>query len=203
MKRMLSLMGMICCAAVIPCLAADQPKDNNKATEHYAVALSGYDGAVTNQVMTALDYEKLKKQVDTEAAIFKKVLKLTEQDWKSSNAAKKKPFLPSVISRKKLDVYGPYTDVGRATDKVAELNSAQKEKADQQQKSADLMRNGLSENQKTKLDKKAKDDEAAYNVIRKTFENRMNKELESLSQAQASSNAAPSQAKVPASNAAK
>jgi hypothetical protein len=202
MKRMLSLTGMICCAAVIPCLAADQPKDN-KALENYAVSFSGYDGAVTNQVMTAAAYEKLKKEVDAEAAIFKKVLKLTEQDWKASNAVKKKPFLPSVISKKKLEVYGPYTDIGRAVDKVAELNSAEKDKADQQRKSADFMRNGLSENQKTKLDKKAKDDEAAYNVIRKTFENRMNKELDSLSQAQASSNATPSQAKAPAANAAK
>jgi hypothetical protein len=203
MKRILSLAGLICCASVIPCLAAEQPKDNNKATEHYAVALSGYDGAVTNQVMTALDYEKLKKQVDTEAAIFKKVLKLTEQDWKSSNAAKKKPFLPSVISRKKLDVYGPYTDISRATDKVAELDSAQKDKTDQQQKSADLMRNGLSENQKTKLDKKSKDDESSCNVIRKAFENMMIKELASSSSGQAASNAAPSHAKAPASSAAK
>jgi hypothetical protein len=202
MKKMLSLAGLICCAAVVSCLSADQPKDN-KALEHYAVSLSGYDGAVTNQVMSAAGYEKLKKEVDAEAAIFKKVLKLTEQDWKSSNAVKKKPFLPSVIAKKKLEVFGPYTDIGRAEDKVAELNSDQKEKADQQKKSADLMRNGLSENQRTKLDKKAKDDESAYNVTRKTFENRMLKELASLASAQAASNAAPSQAKTPAPTATK
>lgn len=204
MRRMLLLAGMICCASVIACLAADAPKES-KQTENYAVAYSGYNGVVSNQVMSVPDFEKLKKQVDAEAAVFKTVFKLTEQDWKTSDSTKGKSFPGSAIHMKKVTPNGPFSEVSKAVDKVKSMDDSQNNKAKAAQKQKDDMNNALklTPDQKDKADKKAKDQEAVYNLARKLFENRMIKELGSSAQGQASSNAAPSQVQGATTNAAK
>ena len=206
MKRMFLLTGTICCASVISCLAADAPKDSKasaSASANWAVAYGGYNGVVSNQVITDAEYQKLRKQVDAEAVVFKKVLKLTEQDWKASDATKNKAFPGSVIFKKKLDATGPFTDVGKAVDKVKSLDDNLKKKSDQVAKrkkdTQDAMK--LSDDQKAKAAKKTTDEEAINNLGRKLFENKMIKELGA--SAADSTNSVPAQAQGTTTNAAK
>ena len=204
MRRMLLLAGMICCVSVIACLAADAPKESKQA-DNYAVAYSGYNGVVSNQVISAPDFAKLKKQIDAEAAIFKTVLKQTEQDWKTSDSTKGKSFPGSAIHMKKESHFGPFSDVSKAVDKVKSMDSIQDKKGKALQKQKDDTNNALklTQDQKDKADKKAKDEEAVNNLARKLFENRMIKELGPSAPGPASSNAAPSQVQGTTTNAAK
>jgi hypothetical protein len=190
MKRMLLLAGTICCASVISCLAADAP---SKPTANWAVAYSGYNGVISNQVITDAECQKLRKQVDAEAVVFKKVLKLTEQDWKTSDATKNKSFPASAICKKKLDATGPFTDVGKAVDKVKSLDDNLKKKSDQAAKRKDEASKALklSKDQEEKKKKKDTDEEAISNLARKLFENKMIKELGTSATGQDSTNAVP------------
>jgi hypothetical protein len=202
MKKVLLLAGMMCCASVILCLAADAPKDS-KPTVNWAVGYSGYNGVVSNLVMTDTEYQKLKKQIDAEAVVFKAVLKATELDWKSSDATKSKAFPGSNIIKKKLEANGPFTDVGKAVDKVSLMNSSleKKLKAVQKRKDDTNKALALSDDQKAKKAKKDTDEEAVSNLARKLFENKMMKELARSGVVPDSTNAVPAQVQGAATNA--
>lgn len=204
MKRLISLAAMTWCLFVVSCMAADksksstdQSKDAKTGDTYYVVEYSGYDGQITNRMLSAEEYKALKTAVDAEtSAMFKEALKLAEQDWQSS-PSKNKPFPKDAICKKKLKFVQQFTDMTKATDRVKAMDDKQKKKQDAENKRITDQQNTMKESdaQKAEDAKKKKEVEGVHNLARTIFGKRM---IEQLGKSSSGTNAAPAQARSPA-----
>jgi hypothetical protein len=211
MKKLTAMTAATWCLFLVSCLGANQPKaaatpskgaeqtkDAKTADTYYVVEYNGYDGQVSNLVMTTQEYDTLTNSVDAETAVFKEALKLAEQDWQSSGS-KNKAFPHEAISRKKYKVAQKTTDLSKATDRKKALDEKLSAKEDAAKKAIKDKQDKLkeSDDQKKKDDARAKEVEGMNNLARKIFEKRVT-ELLGKSGASSGTNAVPASASAPA-----